>query len=196
MAAKHGQRRLRRCYAALLPPEEPTGRSALAGLFAGAALREAEGESWLDLPDDEGVKSVLGEWGIPFLPRERPRGRRMVLASPLFGALVAHMMPPRSAGRILGIRKPGGCPYLSVVLWEMTMAGRNRRYMPFPDALPFGGSKATFFRRGWRRRGMHMAGWVDLGIRITPRLRQLLVEWLDRRLAERREPRPGDQHPA
>jgi len=183
--AKHGQRRLRRCFAAFLPPEDPVGRSVLAGLFAGAILRHTKGEKWLELPDTERVRAILGEWGIPFFPLERPMDRRVIHVSPLFGALVSHMMPPHSAGRILSIRKAGGCPYLSAILWEMTMARRNIRYMPFPNALPFACSKSTFFRRGWRRRDLHQAGWLQLGIRVTPKLRELLVEWYQRRMVER-----------
>ena len=184
--AKHGQRRLRRCYAAFLPPEELTGRSILAGLFAGAILRNADGEEWLELPDDQGVRAILGEWGIPFYPLERPMGKRIIHVSPLFGALVSHMMPPHSARRIRGVRKAGGCPYLPAILWEMAMARNGQRYTPFPNALPFACSKSTFFRRGWRRRGLHKAGWLDLGIRITPKLRELLREWFERRSSELR----------
>jgi len=184
-AAKHGQRRLRRCYAAFLPPEDPIGRSVLGGLFAGAILRNANGEEWLELPDAQGVRTILGEWGIPCLQMERPMGKRGLHVSPLFGALVAHIMPPHSAGRIRGIRKAGGCPYLPAILWEMAMARKGQRYMPFPDALPFACSKSTFFRRGWRRRDLHKSGWLELGIRITPRLRELLVKWHQRRMVER-----------
>jgi hypothetical protein len=184
-APKGGQRRLRRCYAAFLPPEDPTGRSTLAGLFTGAVLRDMDGETCMELPDDDGVRGVLTDWGIPFSPLERPKGRKVVRASPLFAALVAHLMPPRSAARIIAIKNAGGCPFLSVVLWEMAVGKKNRRYMPFPDALPFGVSKSTFFRRRWRRKDLHRAGWLDLGIRITPKLRELLVEWFERKLAGR-----------
>jgi len=185
-AAKHGQRRLRRCYAAFLPPEDPIGRSVLAGLFAGAILRNADGEEWLELPGTQGVKTILSEWGIPCLPFERPMGKRVLHVSPLFGALVAHIMPPHSAGRIQCIRKAGNCPYLPAILWEMAMTKKHSRYMPFPNALPFACSKSTFFRRGWRRRDMHKAGWLELGIHVTPRLRELLVEWFERRSCELR----------
>jgi hypothetical protein len=69
----------------------------------------------------------------------------------------------------------------------MAMAKRGQTYMPYPDALPFGISKATFFRRGWRRRDLHKSGWLELGIRITPQLRELMVEWFQKRTSERNE---------
>ena len=184
-AAKHGQRRLRRCYVALLPPENPMGASTLAGLFAGAALREDAGGTWMELPDGDAIKAILGDWGIPFRPAEYPKDRKVVRVSPLFGALASSLMPPRSADRFRSIRNAGGCPYLSAVLWEMAVARKNSRYMPFPDALPFGCSKATFFRRGWHRRDLHKAGWLALGIRITPKLRGLMVGFFQRRTCER-----------
>ena len=187
-AGKHGQRRLRRCYAAFLPAEQSTERSLLAGLFAGAVLCADGGENWLELPDDQRVRSILEEWGMPFRPLEPIRGRHVVWVSPFFGALVAHLMPPHSAARMSSITKAGGCPYLAVVLWEMAIARKNRRYMPFPDALPFGISKATFFRRGWHRRDLHKAGWLDLGIRIVPKCRDLMVDWHSRKTAERQGP--------
>ena len=189
-SATHGQRRLRRCYASYLPPEDHTGSSTLAGLLAGSVLRDAGGETWLELPDGDTVRAVLGDWGIPFVPRKRPTGRRIIHVSPLFGQLVMHLMPPRSFERMRSITKAGDCPYLSVVLWQMALTRKNGRYMPFPEALPFGVSKATFFRRGWRRRDLNKVGWLDLGIRIAPKFRQLLVDWYDRKNRER-QPRPS-----
>ena len=189
--AKHGQRRLRRCYASLLPSGEATERSLLAGLFAGAAMAEIQGEQWLELPDSADVRSTLGDWGIPFRPHERPRNRMILWVSPLYGALVAHLMPPHSAARMLAVRKAGGCPFLPAVLWQMAMTAKGRRYMPFPDALPFGVSRATFFRRRWRRKELNRIGWLDLGIRIAPKLRELMVEWHDRRAQERAALRPS-----
>ena len=183
--SKGGQRRLRRCYAAFLPAEDKTGRSVLAGLFAGAVLRNGGDGVWLELPDGEEVRAVLNEWGMPFLPFERPKGRRIVHISPLFALLVVHLMPPNSAIRIRAIKKAGGCPFLSVVLWEMAIGRKNRRYMPFPSALPFGCSKATFFRHRWRRRDLHKIGWLELGIRMPTGLRELLTEWFEQRTCER-----------
>ena len=157
----------------------------MAGLFAGAVLRDGGDGAWLELPDNEEVRAVLNEWGMPFLPFERPKGRRIVHISPLFAMLVVHLMPPHSAKRIRAIKKAGGCPFLSVVLWEMAMSRMGRRYMPFPSALPFGCSKATFFRHRWRRRDLHKAGWLELGIHMSTALRELLVEWHQRRTCER-----------
>ena len=156
----------------------------MAGLCAGAVLRDVDGETWLELPDDEGVRGVLGDWGIAGR-KVRRGGRDRLLVSPLYARLVSHLMPPRSAARISAVRRAGGCPFLSVVLWEMAMARKGRRYMPFPDAVPFGVSKATFFRRGWHRRDLHKIGWLDFGISITPRLRELMTEWFERKTCER-----------
>ena len=138
----------------------------------------------MELPDTPAVRSLLDDWGIPAKDTRR-NGRGWLWVSPLFAMLVVHLMPPRSAGRIRAVRKAGGCPFLSVVLWQMAMTAKGRRYMPFPDALPFGCSKATFFRRRWRRRDLNKAGWLELGIRITPKLRELLVDWFGRRASER-----------
>ena len=184
-AAKHGQRRLRRCYAAYLPSDPATERSLLAGLFAGAVVRNAGGETWMELPDKQDVRAVLEDWGIPFSPLEIAKGRRLLRVSPLFGQLVMHLMPPHSAKRMLSIQQAGGCPYLSVVLWQMALTRKNYRYLPFPEALPFGICRATFFRRGWHRRELNKAGWLDLGIRVTPKLRELLDNWYQRKASER-----------
>src|SRR5450759_5562793 len=138
----------------------------------------------MELPDTPAVRALLDDWVIPAKDTRR-NGRGWLWVSPLFAMLVVHLMPPRSAGRIRAIKKAGGCPFLSVVLWEMAMSRKNSRYMPFPAALPFGCSKASFFRRGWRRRDLHKAGWLELGIRMTPKLRGLLVEWFERRTCER-----------
>ena len=184
-AGKHGQRRLRRCYAPFLPAEQSTERSLMAGLFAGAAMRDADGEQWLELPAGGAAQAILTDWGIPFSTLERPKGRRILRVSPLFGALVAHLMPPRSAGRIRAVRKAGGCPILACVLWKMAMSVKGRRRMPFRDAVPFGVSRATQFRRGWNKLDLHRMGWLDYGIRVPPKLRELLGDWLHRRTCER-----------
>ena len=181
---KSGLRRLRRCHAIYLPPEKETERSVVAGLFSGAALRTGC-EAWMELPDEEAVKQVLDEWGILHQPIKTPQGRQRVRISPFFAALFCGLMPRHSAQRILSIKKAGGCPLLSVIYWQMVMSGKGRRYMPFWDALPFGCSKATFFRRGWRRKELHRIGWVDLDINIVPKLRKLMVEWFQRKKAER-----------
>ena len=112
-------------------------------------------------------------------------GKHRLLVSPFFGALFASGMPQHSARRALAVRKPAGCPFLSVVYWERMMSRKGQRYMPFPDALPWGASKATFFRKGWHRRDLHKAGWLELGIHMVPKLRELLVEWHQRRARER-----------
>jgi hypothetical protein len=190
-ASRSGQRRLRRCYATLLPPEDATGRSLIAGLFAGAVMRGDSGEQWLELPAGGDVQAILLDWGIPFLPRERQKGRSVVLVSPLFAMLVAHLMPPRSAGRIRTVRKAGGCPLLPAILWKMALSVKGRRRVPFPDAVPFGISRASQFRRGWNKLDLHRMGWLDYGIRVPPKLRELLVDWLRRRECERHS-RPYD----
>lgn len=183
--AKHGPRRLRRCYAAFLPPELSTERSVLAGLFAGASLRDSEGETWLEMPDSHDVRAVLEAWGIPFVSLEHHRKRRGVRVSPLFGQLVMHLMPPHSARRMLSIQKAGGCPFLSAVLWKLAMSRRGRRGMPFRDALPCAVSRATHYRRGWHLLDLQRIGWLELGIRVVPKLRQLLEEWYQQKSFER-----------
>jgi hypothetical protein len=89
---------------------------------------------------------------------------------------------------MLHIKQAGDCPYLSVVLWEMVLSRKHSRHMLFPDALPFGCSRASFFRRGWHRADLHKAGWLSFGIRITPRFRDLLVNWYERQESERAKP--------
>lgn len=189
-AAKHGQRRLRRCYGMLLPPEDGKEASILAGLFAGAAMRTAGDEAWMELPDNELPRGILTDWGIPFRSFERQNRRKVLLVSPFYAVLVAHLMPPRSTERVLGVRKAGECPFLPSVLWQMALTRKNMRYVPFAGALPFSCSRATFFRRGWRRRDLNRIGWLDMGIRVTPKLRALTVQWFERQSAERKASPP------
>ena len=185
-ASRSGLRRLRRCYAAYLPPVDPLGAAVLAGLLTGAALHEANDETWLNVPDNEAVRAFLNGWGLPFRTA-RLHGRNRLLVSPLFGVLVAHLMPPHSARRMLAIKRAGDCPYLSAVLWEMALSRRYCPYMPFATALPYGCSKATFFRKGWHRADLHKAGWLSFGIRISDRFRAVLVTWYERQINERKE---------
>ena len=180
-----GLRRLRRCPSMYLPLEEPDCPSVLAGVFAGAVMREVDGESWLDLPGSDGIQELLGRWTIHCVPQSH-RGDPVLRVSPFYAALVAHLMPPHSRERILSVQIAGGCPFLAVVYWQMAMNRRFMRYMPFHDALPFGCSKATFFRRGWRRKELWRIASCTMGITgVAPRLRALMVRWFEARAAER-----------
>ena len=183
--AMHGQRRLRRCYAAYLPPEQSTERSVLAGLFAGSVLRDADGETWMELADHNEVRNALNDWGIPFRSHAHTKGKMVIWVSPLFGQLVMHLMPKHSAARFISIKQAGGCPMLPAIMWKMAMNRRGRRRKPFKGALPFAISRATHFRRGLHELDLHKIGWLDYGIRITPKLRDLLEDWLRRKTAER-----------
>jgi hypothetical protein len=62
--------------------------------------------------------------------------------------------------------------------------------MPFKDAVPYAISRATFFRRGWNKLDLHRMGWLDFGIRIPTRLRELMEEWLRRKADERNRGKP------
>ena len=179
-----GLRRLRRCPSMYLPLEEPDCPSVLAGVFAGAVMREVDGESWLDLPGSDGIQELLGRWTIHCVPQSH-RGDPVLRVSPFYAALAVHLMPPHSRKRILSVKRAGGCPFLAVVYWQMAMNRRFMRYMPFHDALPFGCSKATFFRRRWRRRELwrHACAMGITG--VAPRLRDLMVRWFEARAAER-----------
>lgn len=179
-----GLRRLRRCPSVFLPVEDPDSPRILAGLFAGAVMADIDGETWLELPDGEEVRALLARWTIHCVPGRR-RARQVLRVSPFFGVLVAHLMPPRSQGRMLSVRNAGACPFLAVVYWQTGMSRRRLRYMPFYDALPHGCSKASFFRYGWRRKELWRSA-CEMGITgVAPRLRDLMVRWFEERAQER-----------
>jgi len=104
-----------------------------------------------------------------------------LIVSPFYSALHAHLMPPRSAERVTQVKKPGNCPFLAVLCWDWCMSQPRLRHMPFPSALPYGCSRWTEHRRGWKRRDLHRRCISEVGItHIDKTLRQLMVRWFDR----------------
>ena len=177
-AGRNGVRRLRRCPAMLLPASDPRGADVVAGLFAGAALRNQRDGRWLELPGTDAVKALLDEWTILSSDRGRFRGRARIGVSPFFGALFAHLMPVNSRERIIGLKRPATCPRLPVLYWEWAFSRKGNRMLPSKEALPFACSRRTFFRRGWSRKGLHQQA-IDAGIcHVDPRLRELMARWL------------------
>ena len=191
-AGRNGLRRLRRCPAMLLPPSNPQGAHVVAGLLAGAVLREGKQGQWLELPATSEVMSLLEGWTILCSRQRLFRGEARIGVSPFYAALFAHMMPPNSRGRILGSDRPAMCPLLPALYWEWAFCRRGQRMLPSKDALPFACSRRTCFRRGWSRKDsrLHQQA-IEAGIcHIDPRLRELMAKWFGE---HRREP-PREQH--
>jgi hypothetical protein len=177
-----GRRRLTGCLATLLPVKDQTGEYAIAGLFAGARLRTIVDEQWLELPDSEAVRELLESWSILFWPGGRSHRRDYLRVSPFFGALFADLMPTHSQERILSVRHPAMCPLLPVLYWDWLYSPitKGMRILPFANALPFGCSRRTFYRKGWKRKELHRTA-VGVGIlSVDPRLRKLIAEWFER----------------
>lgn len=188
---KNAIRRFRRCPAASLPPGDPHGVDVVAGLFSGAVHVRVDGEDWLELPADPEVVELLDTWAIAHKPGRVYRGKNRILVSPFFGALVSRHMPPRSAERALGMRRPGDCPWLAVAYWDWAMTRKGLRRIPFPDALPYGCSWRTAVRRGWRRAEVHRRAVFELGVtHLDRRLVALCRDWYTRR-AEARHRQDG-----
>ena len=180
-AGRNGVRRLRRCPAMLFPPSDPQGAEVVAGLFAGAVLREGQQGQWLELPATSEVMSLLEDWTVLCSRQRLFRGQPMVGVSPFFGALFAHMMPPRAMERVLNAKRPAMCPLLPALYWEWAFCRRGQRMLPSNDALPFACSRRTCFRRGWSRKDsrLHRQA-IEAGIcHVDPRLRELMVRWFE-----------------
>lgn len=176
---QHGysERRLTRCPLMDLHPQNPTGASAMAGLLAGGRILLHKEENWVSLPDNEDVVGLLDDWSIP-CSRETVRGRRKVLVSPFFAALLSHHMPEQSASNFIRLTKPGLCPMLPCIYWHRAFGRKYARTMPFPTALPYGCSRSTLTRRGWNRKKLEEIGLGRLGItRVDPRLREVMLTW-------------------
>src|ERR1039458_4418329 len=190
-ADRDGRRRLIACPAARhLPAENPQGDGVLAGLFAGARLSKIGGESWLELPDEEPVRRLLTDWTILHYPSRRIERRSYLKVSPFYAPLVADLIPEHSRMRILNIRKSAMCPALPIFYWEWlySIVKEGMTTLPFADALPFGISRWTFYRHGWRRYGLHRKAVLELGIlTVDPRLRKRMEQWFERHHQERRE---------
>jgi hypothetical protein len=176
-----GRRRLVGCLATQLPTKDPVGASVVAGLFAGARLRSIAGECWLELPDNEAVRQLLEKWSIRFSSSQRIRRQDYLNVSPFYAALFADLMPAHSQQRILGIRKPAMCPLLPVLYWDWLYSPLRpgMRILPFADALPFGCSRRTFYRRGWKRDELHWKA-VHMGLlSVEQLLRVRLHHWIE-----------------
>lgn len=179
-------RRLRRCPVSHLGCVDPQDKSVVAGLFAGAVIKTIRNERWLVLPGDAQVKALLDSWTIKYDDAGLFRGEPRIKVSPFYAALVTHAMPPKSAGRILNLRRAGMCPLLPLVYWELAFAGKGRRYLPHADALPFGISRRTFHRLRYKRRDLHRTAVCEMRIvRPDRRLRELLDKWLEEHSGER-----------
>jgi hypothetical protein len=185
-----GRRRLTGCLATLMPVQDPFGTSVIAGLLAGARRRHVDGEEWLELPDNEAVNNILENWTILRRPSRCARGRNFLQVSPFYAALFIDAMPTHSQQRILSIRKPAMSPALAVFYWEWLFGpiSKGMRILPFADALPFGCSRRTFYRRGWKRRKLHWMA-VEAGLLgVDPRLRVRLNNWFESHRAMRAQP--------
>jgi hypothetical protein len=179
----YGRRRLVGCLATLLPAVDPMGASVLAGLFAGARLIKIAGEQWLEFPVSDQVKSLLDSWTILYEPSSGTRMKKnMLRVSPFFAALFADLMPNCSRERILNLRRPAMCPLLALVYWGWLYSPikKGMRILPYADALPFGCSRRTFYRQGWKRKELHWKA-VHMGIlSVDQRLRVHLNDWFNR----------------
>jgi hypothetical protein len=177
-----GRRRLVGCLATLLPPVDPRGESVLAGLFAGARLIEIEGEQWFEFPASDQAKALLDSWTILYEPSNATRtNKNMLRVSPFYAALFADQMPRHSQQRDLGIRKPAMCPLLPLLYWDWLYSPitKGMRILPYADALPFGCSRRTFYRKGWKREKLHWQA-VHMGIlSVDQRLWGRLNRWLE-----------------
>lgn len=188
---RDGRRRLVGCLAAThLPADDPQGAGVIAGLLAGARLSEIGGEHWFELPEDEGVKQFLDAWTILHYPSRRIQRRGFIRVSPFYAALFADLIPERSRERILNVRKPAMCPALPILYWEWLFSRikDGMSTLPFAEALPFGISRRTFYRHGWRRRVLHRKAVLELGIlSVDHRLRSRMEQWFDDHQQERNE---------
>jgi hypothetical protein len=184
-----GRRRLLGCLVAShLPVQDRYGASVVAGLFAGARLTQVDGEEWLELPNNEAVNELLENWTILRYPSRCARGRHYLKIPPFYGALFINAMPTHSRRRILGIRKPAMSPALAILYWEWLFGpiSKGMRVLPFADALPFGCSLRSFYRKGWRREGLHYKAVSEYKIlSINFRLRDLLRQWFESHHANR-----------
>ncbi len=184
---RNGVRRLRRCPLSHLPSDDPSSDSVLAGLFAGGVLKRVAGEDWLWLPDLPEIRGLLDDRTIAFEARGAFGGRSWLAVSPFFAALYAHLMPEHSAQRILNLKSPARCPFLPTALWDWAMSSPMLRWMPFPGALPFGCTRWTAHRRGWKRRDLHRRCISEVGItHVDRQLRNLMVRWFEEERQKRR----------
>ena len=176
------RRRLVGCLATQLLPVDPMGASVLAGLFAGARLIKTAGEQWLEFPASDQVKTLLDTWTILYEPAKGARTKKnMLRTSPFFAALFVGLMPNCSRERILSLRQPAMCPLLALLHWDWLYAPieKGMRILPFADALPFGCSRRTFYRLGFKRDELHWKA-VHMGLLgVDQKLRVRMNDWFE-----------------
>jgi len=186
-----GRQRLIACPAAThLPADDPHGAGVVAGLFAGARLTEIGAEVWLEMPDDDRIRQLLNEWTISHFPSRQLQRRNTIKVSPFYAPLFGDLMPERSRERILCIQNPAMCPLLPILYWELGFSPlkKGMRVLPFADALPFGISRRTFFRHGWRRTELHRKAVLEVGIlSVDGRLKKRMHKWFEQHQQRRVE---------
>ena len=191
-ADRSGRRRLIACPAVShLPAEDPEGAGVIAGLFAGARLSEIGGEHWFELSDNERIRQLLDAWTILQYPSRQIHRRNYIKVPAFYAPLFVDLLPERSRERILGIQTPAMCPLLPILYWELSfsMVTDGMTILPFADALPFGISRRSFFRHGWRRNGLHRQAVLEVGIlSVNARLRNRLHQWFEQHQRQRAEP--------
>ena len=159
-------------------------------MFAGARLSEINGEFWLELPDDAHTRQILTAWTILHYPSRLINRRNYIKVSPFYAPLFADLMPEHSRVRILRIQNPAMCPLLPILYWDwlFSMLKERMPVLPFADALPYGISRRSFFRHGWRRKGLHRQAVLEVGIlTVDPRLRNRLENWFEEHQKLRKE---------
>src|ERR1039458_4992156 len=121
-------------------------------------------------------------WTILFTNSTAVRpGRNMLRISPFYAALFADLMPAHSKQRLLTLRQPAVCPLLALLYWDWLYASLKpgMRILPYADALPFGCSRRTFYRRGWKREKLHWQA-VHMGIlSVDQRLWVRINHWFE-----------------
>jgi hypothetical protein len=145
-------------HAALLPADDPEGADVLAGVLAGACTEcDARGE-WLRVAFS--AEGLLDLWCLHF-----DRGRRGLLVSPFYGAVLSRRMPPACRERMLSFDSPAMCPLLPAVAWHMALRKADGSCgLPFTGALPYGSVRQVLARKGWGVKQMSKAALEVFGL--------------------------------
>lgn len=172
-----GRRWLTRCHAWRLPVTDLYAPDVLAGLLAGARREVQADGTWLLLPRTESVERLLGWWHLLVV---EGKAADQLLVSPFYGAILSPHMPV-ACGMSMMVRKAGGCPLLSMVIYNGLWGpgGAKDGYLLPPKAglLPYLCSHPTRARRGWTREFLYQAS-VKLGVAHVPlEQRKLLEAW-------------------
>ena len=136
----------------------------------------------IDEQADDHIHQLLDSWTILHSPSRQLQHRNTIKVSPFYAPLFADLMPECSRERILSIRNPAMCPLLPILYWELGFSPlkNGMRVLPFADALPFGISRRTFFRHGWRRKGLHKKAVLEVGIlSVDARLKSRMHRWFE-----------------